>query len=164
MPKPTRQAGCLTRGDLARFVQKLRADDAKIGAAAEVAFKTAARISDVLALRVADMQTDCIRIGDIKSRGRKREIPLPGRAIASQHIRGKKKGEKVFQFSRQYFCRKIREARATFRCRAAASCRAADITTHSFRRSAITLLHNRGADLHSIAAISGHKSTESLAR
>eukprot|EP00392_Amoebophrya_sp_AT5.2_P017747 g18158.t1 len=151
---------------MSRFIKKLRENDPKIGAAAEIALKTAARISDgkVLNLRVMDLAAGHVLIGDRKSRGKKRQIPIPGREIARAAIHGKKKGDKVFAYSRQYFCRKIRECRAGFSCRAKASCAPKDITTHSFRRTAITLMYQSGNNLHAIASISGHQSTECLAR
>eukprot|EP00392_Amoebophrya_sp_AT5.2_P001512 g1514.t1 len=144
-----------------------------------IACLTGRRGADVRPLRLNDIKSDRIRIGNSKlakkkgGRGNLKWVPIePSNptaklittTLAECRTRGMKEDDKVFHFGYEAFEKKIRQVRKGFKTIGQWSCPSHLITSHTPRRSLAGHLFREGVALSTIKQITGHQSSDTLTR
>lgn len=156
--KATKQARVLTPDELQLLWQEL---DKPYDSLAKLAYLTASRISEVLALSAENIQwsrnelhVPQSKVGVTKTvgftpamRSLLKSLPSEGHLFPSPGHPGK-------QLSRISAHRALKKA--------VELCDLAGTSTHTFRRSMATHLYREGLDFHAIARLTGHKSIDNL--
>ena len=133
-------------------------------------FHTGCRISEALALTTKDVQGGYITLRKLLTKGKRhtRMIPIndPLQGLLEAYLREYK--PKSFLFPGHHNAKTKKPL-----TRAAADLILKDacqriglmgVSTHSFRRTALTMMHNSGVPLRVVQEISGHSSLETLQR
>jgi integrase/recombinase XerD len=123
------------------------------------------RISEALSLRLADIQDGFITLRKSTTKGKKatRQVPINGKLqdFLDDYL------DSTFLHSWLFPGKYDKLTRAAAHLaleKACARCGIKGASTHSFRRTALTRMHNNGVPLRVIQRISGHSSLEMLQR
>lgn len=133
-----------------------------------ICFHTGCRISEALALTVKDLQFGYLTLRKRVTKGKKRTrmIPInePLQELLEAFLRGYKPKSYLFPSSHNAVTPKHLTRGAADLILKAACKRVGlvGVSTHSFRRTALTQMHNAGVPLRVIQEISGHSSLETL--
>ncbi len=178
MPKTNRsgQAAIVPSAQLDAIMQKLSEIDPLFRCVFSVCRYTACRVSESLGLKWENIATDAVVIPKVitKKKMKTREIPLNPklgaemqewwRAWAKVFEREPGGCDYVFPDRRDVTKHVLRRAADHALRKACTELGLTGVSTHSFRRSALTAASDAGVPLRVIQTISGHSSLEMLQR
>ncbi len=156
------QAKILTDSEIAAIFGILSARDKAIFA---VCLYTGARISESLSVRTGDIAAGVIVIRKENTKGKKRSRSIPIspnlEPILRDYLAIASPSE--FLFPGRFGTKPLTTAYADLTLRQAClTLRIKGVSTHSFRRTALTRMHMAGVPLRTIQRISGHSSLAAL--
>jgi len=162
--RSVKRAAVLSKEQIAEMLQKAKPRDRAL-----IALLTAGalRVGEATLLHWSDLE-DCVLTvpGQITKTGRGRTITLPPAACAAllewkETCPATKDGWMFPGIAGK--CLSVRAAQIAIG-KIAASCGFDGVSSHSFRRSALTAAHQAGLSLREVAEISGHQSLAALER
>lgn len=133
-------------------------------------FHTGCRISEALALTTKDVQGGYITLRKLVTKGKRRTriIPIndPLQGLLEAYLREYKPKSFLFPGHHNAKTKKplTRAAADLILKDACQRIGLSGVSTHSFRRTALTMMHNAGVPLRVVQEISGHSSLETLQR
>ena len=133
-------------------------------------FHTGCRISEALALTTKDVQGGYITLRKLLTKGKRhtRMIPIndPLQGLLEAYLREYKPKSFLFPGHHNAKTKKplTRAAADLILKDACQRIGLSGVSTHSFRRTALTMMHNAGVPLRVVQEISGHSSLETLQR